>query len=214
MVINKTYPIIVGIGGCSRVGKDTWASFLMEYLLEKSRIPLDIKIFSLASTVKEECKKTVWDKYKLDVFSPRSEEKSLFRDLLVEYCDQKRRETNGQYFIDDLKLRVYQWWSRKNYSPRSIVIVPDIRQKEYFYDEPDFALNHGVFLTLDLIKNNQLVQPANEQERVNYPKLKLLTNRNFVWTSHDFAQLHPNEIKWIRDNSVGSLGDEILQKLD
>ena len=58
------------------------------------------------------------------------------------------------------------------------------------------------------------MQPANEQERVNYPKLKLLTNRNFVWTSHDFAQLHPNEIKWIRDNSVGSLGDEILQKLD
>ncbi|WP_230677510.1 hypothetical protein, partial [Streptococcus pneumoniae] len=87
---NKTYPLIVGIGGCSRVGKDTWATLLSEYLLENSHLPIDVKCFSLASKVKEECKQIVWDKYKLDVFSDNSEQKSTFRHLLVEYCDRKR----------------------------------------------------------------------------------------------------------------------------
>jgi hypothetical protein len=214
MVTNKTYPLIVGIGGCSRVGKDTWATLLSEYLLENSHLPIDVKCFSLASKVKEECKQIVWDKYKLDVFSDNSEQKSTFRHLLVEYCDRKRYETNGQYFINDLKLRVYNWWERKNFSPRSIVIIPDVRQKQYFYDEPDFALRHGVFLTLDLIKGSELVQPANDQEKINYPILKSLTSRNYSWRSIDFSKLHPNERRSVRNNSVGELGSEILAKLD
>ncbi len=210
-----TFPYLIAVSGAARSGKDTFGQFLASYLLRKSKLPLNIKQFSLAACLKEECKQLVQEKHRLDVFSEKTEDKNIFRQTLVDYAEQKRQETKGTYFIDKLKSQIWLWFERKHFSPRSIAIITDVRFKEYQYDELDFIKKNGILIHLTRVNGIEVVLPANDKERLNDPILNLLADFKVTWNDLGINKnTHPRELESLSDIWGKEIGDLILKELD
>ncbi len=210
----KSYPLIIGIGGCIRAGKDTLAKVLTSSLLRNSKLPMDVKSFAFAEPLKEGLKETVRSKYNLDVFTNDTAAKEVFRQDLIDYASEKRILTKGQYFIDNLKSRVFTWWERKNFSPRAIAIITDTRFKEYIYDEIDFVKNHGYLVHIQRIKDNKVLAPTNEKEMKNDPIVQTNSDYHIVWDTFNPESLHENEWPAIEEQYTGEITENILEILD
>jgi hypothetical protein len=152
----------IGVGGVSRAGKDLLASTLkkqLSYLYPDKKIELN----SLANPLKEDCKDFVKQKLGLDVFTNNTEEKTIFRELLVWYGKVKRQQTEGTYWTNLLDEKV------KALKP-DICIVPDIRYFQYKKDEVPWLKSkkrNSFFHIQRLLQDNEVVAPANMDEQIN-----------------------------------------------
>ncbi len=212
---SATFPFLIGVSGTARSGKNTYAQFLSAYLLKNSKLPLNIKEFSLAGCLKEECKQLVQETHRLDVFSEKTEDKNVFRQTLVDYAEQKRRDSKGTYFIDKLKSQIWLWYERKHFSPRSIAIITDVRFKEFEYDELDFVKKHGILIHLSRLNENGILPPANDKERQNDPIIKLFSDFKILWRDLGLNKnTHPRELESLSDIWGEEIGSLILKELD
>jgi hypothetical protein len=170
----------IGIGGVSRAGKDLLALHLKNQLLElypnKS-----ILIKSLATPLKEDCKEFVSNKLGLDVFTNNTEEKTLFRELLVWYGKVKRQQSEGTYWTSLLDEKV------KLEKP-DICIVPDIRYFQYKKDEVPWLKakkKNSFFHIQRLLSNNEVVAPANMDEQINDGIIKKYADQCLLIPTYD-----------------------------
>lgn len=167
--------LYIGIAGVSRSGKDSFAADL-EALIRSYSGKIVYKT-ALATPLKEDCKEFVKKYLNLNVFTDKTEEKSIFRELLVWYGKVKRQQTDGTYWTSLLDERV------KKFSA-DVCIVSDIRYQQYDNDEVNWlkSKQKNILIHLQRIAiNGEIVQPANMDESINDSIIQSHADYKIVW---------------------------------
>ena len=180
-------PLIIGIAGVARSGKDTFASILTNRLNAAGK---SVDKFAFADALKQDCDSFCKEKLGVSAFTQSPEEKLLIRPLLVWYGDAKRKQTNGRYWVDIIDAKVKA-------SAADYCIVTDVRYDFYQRDEISWVKEecrglvvHVSRWTLrndnkhDIIKGSthrQFVPPANDHEKENDPKVKAKADYIVEW---------------------------------
>ena len=191
-------PLIIGIGGCARAGKDTFASILTNRLNAAGR---SVDKFAFADALKQDCDSFCKEKLGISAFTQVPNEKLLIRPLLVWYGDAKRKQSNGRYWVDIIDAKVKA-------SKSDFCIVTDVRYDFYERDEISWVKEdrHGLVVhvsrwsmnpvkvnlmgTIDKIgaypmQQKVFVPPANDHEKENDPKVKAKANHVIEWENVD-----------------------------
>jgi hypothetical protein len=169
-------PLYIGISGVSRSGKDSLA-IEIEKIIRAYIGNVFIYKSSLAQPLKEDCAAFIKNHLNLNVFTDKTEEKSIFREFLVWYGKVKRQQSEGKHWTNLLDERI------KNFQP-DICIVPDIRYQQYRQDEVNWlkSKNRNVLIHLQRIAiNGEIVQPANMDESINDSILQDMADYKIVW---------------------------------
>jgi hypothetical protein len=169
-------PLYIGIAGVSRSGKDSLA-IEIEKIIRSYVGNAFIYKSSLAQPLKEDCCAFIKNYLNLNVFTDKTEEKSIFREFLVWYGKVKRQQSEGKHWTNLLDERV------KNFKP-DICIVPDIRYQQYREDEVNWlkSKTRNVLIHLQRIAiNGEIVQPANMDESINDSILQDMADYKIVW---------------------------------
>jgi hypothetical protein len=189
----------IGIGGVARAGKDSIASALKAKLcnIYPSK---SIEIIPLSAPLKEDCKDFVKNHLDLDVYTNDTNEKSIFRELLVWYGKVKRQQTNGTYWTNLLDVNA----KNKNLD---ICIIPDIRYQQYEKDEVFWlrSKSKNSFIHIERkLPNGDIQPPANIDEKINDNIIRELADKKIV------LDTFLNEEK---DSKFSVIADEIFQTL-
>jgi hypothetical protein len=197
----------LGISGCARSGKNTFADIASKILNDK--YGKTSSIFSLAFYLKRDCKNFVRDKLNFDVFTEITSEKNVIRPLFIWYGDVKRKQTNGRYWIDLLHADIKKSISDVN-------IITDIRYNVYERDEL-FWLKHELNgklvhvskYSLDLDMKKIYVEPKNDHEIFNNPLIKRESDYCIEW-EHVTSEPAINNFK--TNTIVESVIDDLMKK--
>lgn len=185
----KTY---IGISGVARSGKNLFCDISKKIITET--YGLSCSSYALAYYLKNDCKEFIQDKLGLDVFTENTEDKKVFREMLVWYGDVKRKQTQGRYWTEKLQADI-----EKDQS--DVVFITDIRYNFYPRDEVYWIHNDlngwlihvskytygfppdGRRIRSDFANTTQKIwtEPANDHERWNDPKVKLESDFVVEW---------------------------------
>jgi hypothetical protein len=127
------------------------------------------KTYALATQLKHDITFLTEGDFKISAFTKNDEEKKIIRPLLVGYGESWRK-ANPDHWIEILD---------SNLEPRTLAIVTDIR----YENEADYILENQGFL-LNLSRSNldgTFVGPANEEEKLNGPKVKAKASFELCW---------------------------------
>jgi hypothetical protein len=180
----------VGISGVARSGKDSFANILLEILKEKKFNAIKS---SLAEPLKHDCKDFIASKLDLDVWTDKTEEKAIFREMLVWYGKVKRQQSEGKYWTDLLTKRI------EIQSP-DICIVPDVRYLQYPEDEVFWLKEKmkGILIHIERKDiNGDIVPPANMDESINDKLVKDNADYSVTWPTYAPEELSglANDVK-------------------
>jgi len=191
--------IVIGVGGVARVGKNLFCDLLVKQI--KRHYNLHARHFALAYELKMDCRQFIFDKFNIDVFTENTEEKKIFRDMLVWYGDVKRKQSNGRYWIDKINTRIsaeFEWGT----PPLDVAIISDVRYDFYENDEVNWLqkekngqLIHISKYTYGFPTDGRVVKvggqtvnntkiftdPANSHEALNDPKLQKKADYLLQW---------------------------------
>ena len=170
---------VVGIGGCARSGKDTFASILTHKLQQAGR---SVKRIALADPLKSDVNDFLMKNLGISAFTTIPEEKLIIRPMLVWYGDAQRKRTDGRYWVDIAKKTI----DETNYD---YYIITDVRYDVYEKDELYFLKNevNGILchiskFTWDIQWGHKVfVKPANEHEKENDPKIEDAAHHAIKW---------------------------------
>lgn len=186
----------IGVSGVARAGKNLFCDILIKQLDEKYKIKA--KQYSLAYELKMDCKEFIWEKLGLDAFSENTEHKKVFREMLVWYGDVKRKQSNGTYWIQKLETRISKDFENLEENLK-IAIISDIRYDFYELDEVSWIKNkHCPLIHISKYSKitNKFVQPANDHEKINDPKLRAKADYLLEWwdVSENSSGVTQNEL--------------------
>lgn len=191
--------IVIGVSGVARVGKNLFCDLLVKQI--KQQYNLHARHFALAYELKMDCRQFIFDKFNIDVFTENTEEKKIFRDMLVWYGDVKRKQSNGRYWIDKINTRIsaeFEWGT----PPLDVAIISDVRYDFYENDEVNWIqkekngqLIHISKYTYGFPTDGRVVKvggqtvnntkiftdPANSHEALNDPKLQKKADYLLQW---------------------------------
>lgn len=168
--------MIIGISGVARCGKNSFSSFAREYLESKN---FRCDEYAFANFLKSELSEFVRHHYGLDVYSDVTEEKAIFRDLLVAHGSIQRKRTNGSYWLEKVIDEVEVSISDHQF-------ITDVR----FPNEAERIKSlggkviHITRWTSNFIDYKEEYQPANAEEAKNDPLVKAAADYRFSW--YDF----------------------------
>lgn len=185
--------IVIGVGGVARSGKNLFCDLLVKQL--KQQYNLNAAHFALAYELKQDCQQFIRDKFNIDVFTENTEEKKVFRDMLVWYGDAMRKKSNGKYWIDKMNNPLSKEFACGT-PPIDVAIVSDIRYDFYELDEVDWIRKekngpviHISKFTYDPDGPTQIfTQPANSHEAINDPKLQKKADYLLQWKDISYNQ--------------------------
>ncbi len=186
-------PTCVGICGVATAGKDTFFTLLQEYL---SNYGIVSKRFALADSLKDEINPYLKEQFGISAWTKSPEEKKLIRPSLVAHGFVRRQQTQGKYWTKQIEGPLLEAMSKG-----IVPVVTDIRYAEYDEDEVYWIRNFGgklAYITRYEVKSTQdtwpvienvtkfhdqkiFVQPPNEDERRNDPKLRAQANCIIEW---------------------------------
>lgn len=187
----------IGIGGVARSGKDSFANSLLKFLKQDGYNAIRT---SLAEPLKHDCKEFIASKLGLDVWTDKTEEKAIFREMLVWYGKVKRQQTEGKYWTSLLTRKV-------EIEAPEICIVPDVRYLQYPEDEV-FWLKQKMSGVLIHIQrkdvNDDLVPPANMDESINDELVRDNADYQLVWPTVSTENIHllDAEVKKVYDSII------------
>jgi hypothetical protein len=181
----------IGISGVARSGKNLFCDISKKILTEE--YGYKCSSYALAYNLKNDCKEFIQDKLGLDVFTENSEDKKVFRDMLVWYGDVKRKQTEGRYWTEKLQRQMES-------DDSNIIFITDIRYNFYPKDEVHWIQNelngslihvskytygfppHERRVRSEYDKNVKVyIEPANDHERWNDPKVKAAADYCLEW---------------------------------
>jgi len=188
---NSKFHKIIGIAGASRSGKDTLCRSLIRILNEKYNIEAERRSIA-GDLIKKNLRSIIMNSVGIDSFTENTEEKELIRPLLVEYGKLMRNNTKGRYFVENFEV-----------VKEKTLIIPDIRYAEYLKDEIHWIRNEVNGYLIFLEREN--IKDANETEKINNKKLKILSNCCIHWGKLD--ENNESDRKIIDDYSIKILND-------
>jgi len=176
---------VIGLGGVARAGKDTFAGILAVKLQQAGK---SVRRVALAEPLKYQVDDFLVKHLGITAFTPVTEQKTLIRPMLVWYGDAQRKLTNGRYWIDLAKKTI----DESNYD---YYIITDVRYDAYEKDELYFLKNevNGILCHISKYKTvdetqdgcrlieKKFVQPANDHEALNDPKIKKAADHIVEW---------------------------------
>jgi hypothetical protein len=181
----------IGISGVARSGKNLFCDISKKILAEK--YGYKCSSYALAFYLKNDCKEFINDKLGLDVFTENTENKKVFRDMLVWYGDVKRKQTDGRYWTEKLQSDIDK-------DDSDVIFITDIRYNFYPKDEVYWIqkelngkLIHISKYTYGFPSNERRMrpeydknvkvytEPANDHERWNDPKVKVAADYQLEW---------------------------------
>ena len=179
----------IGIGGVAGCGKDTFFQ-LAKQILEKE--DLSIQRLSIADHLKEDLRDFIKDKFDIDPTDCTRSEKDRIRPLLVTYGMLKREGSYGRYWIE----KVDDYIKSLSITRKTLFIVTDLRFSYYEKDETYWLQEQkrGIVIHLsrfeeeinsegEKIKN--FIVPANEEERMHDPLVKVRADYKFQFPTLD-----------------------------
>ena len=181
---------LVGVSGVARSGKNLFCDMVIEELSKQGYVG---KQFALADALKKDCQEFLETKCDLDVYSDDTQQKSLFREYLVWYGDLRRKQTNGRHWIETMDKTI-------NQSKCDVALVSDVRYAHYQNDELGWVLfdHEGLLVHLRRYERTstavmdergnlkmEYIQPPNEHERINDPKLREGAHFKLNWPTVD-----------------------------
>lgn len=116
---------LILLSGCLRSGKNSFADAIQK---ELENLGKSVARLSFAQALKEDCAFEIREKYNLDSFSQKTEEKNIFRHILIRRATENRARTNNSYYADIIKKKL------QNISA-DYVIIDDLRHAESEGDE-------------------------------------------------------------------------------
>lgn len=153
------------LSGVATSGKDEFALQAIEFFKSKG---LKAKRFALADNLKLDMSPFLYDSFGIDIFNCSKEDKEIVRPLLVAFGCAKRKTSQGKYWINFIENDLRH---EEIYGDSDIAIITDIRFAEYEEDEALWASETGTLIHITRIENGAEIQPANEEERRNDPRL-------------------------------------------
>lgn len=187
----------IGIGGVARAGKDSFANSLLSLLKQDGYSAIRS---SLAEPLKHDCKDFISSKLGLDVWTDNTQEKAIFREMLVWYGKVKRQQTQGKYWTDLLTKRV------ETESPE-ICIVPDVRYLQYPEDEVFWLKEKMKGILIHVQRRDihgDIIPPANMDESINDKLVRDNADYQLEWPTvgHEDIHLLDLEVKKVYDSFI------------
>ena len=96
-------PIVIGVGGFARSGKDTFVKIAKKILKESGYSPIKL---AFADAVKEDMDAFLKENYNISAWTDDTEEKKIIRPFLVSHGCGKRLQTEGKYWIDKVNQEI------------------------------------------------------------------------------------------------------------
>ena len=174
---------IVGCGGVSRSGKNSFCDLLQKKL---EIAGLTVKQFALADQLKADLYFLVKNQLNIDVYKCTGKEKLLVRPLMVDWGMIRRIQTNGQFWTGLVEDQI-------NKCQSDVCLVSDIRYDFYTQDEGWWIQEHmkGVLVHIsrydskiwigDAPAIREFIQPPNKEEAENDPKIKARADWRIEW---------------------------------
>jgi len=182
---------MIGISGYARSGKDTFGEALVRIL---QRYGIKAKTYALATQLKIDINFLTEGDFKISAFTKDDEEKKIIRPLLVGYGEAWRK-ADPDHWISVVDC---------NLEPRTLAIITDIR----YENEADYILkNQGFLLNVSRsTSENNFIGPANEEEKLNGPKVKEKSSFNLCWGTMSDQELIDEVVESF---IISILGDKI-----
>ena len=171
--------IVLGICGVSRSGKDLFCQLLIDVLSDEGLIGTR---YALADELKRDLNELTIPKLDIDLLDCRPEEKELLRPMMVEYGRAHRIRSQGTYWTSLIKESI------DDDDVSDVCIVTDIRYDQFKKDEVNWMQKEmgGVLVHIArLDEDNNLIQPPNEDERGEDPKLEAKADHGVVWKTSE-----------------------------
>jgi hypothetical protein len=96
-------PIVIGVGGFARSGKDTFVKIARKILKEHGYSSMKL---AFADALKEEIDPFLVTNYGISAWTDDTEQKKIIRPFLVAHGCGKRQQTNGQYWVDKIDKEI------------------------------------------------------------------------------------------------------------
>jgi hypothetical protein len=164
----------IGVSGVARAGKDSFCNYLFDLIKNDG---FNAKRLALAEPLKNDCKQFIHDKLGLNVWTDNSEEKAIFRELLVWYGKVKRQQTQGKYWTSLLEETAQQL-------KPEVCIISDIRYQQYEEDEVNWLKikKKGILIHVERTDiEGKVVPPANMDETINDSIVKENADYKLSW---------------------------------
>lgn len=181
--------LIIGISGFATSGKDTCASLVHSYL---GHAGLNSKTFSFANALKQDIDDFCTQKIGISAFTTDPLSKTKIRPILISYGQIQRNLSNGTYWIYKVDPQINEFFD----SGGNVAIVPDLRFKEFEYDELDYirSFDDSIVVNVERIDSNNLIKAVHDSENEYY---KILYNESDI------------KIKWQSSNDLVYLNSKI-----
>lgn len=165
-IVTKELPLIFGISGVARCGKDTLGKHLIAKLHKIGFPSLNI---SFASELKRDLDPFLLEKLNISAFTDKTSEKEIIRPLLVCYGTDVCRKLDPDFWINKIEKKV-----KSAISNKVIVVITDVR----YENEAKWIKQNGGFL---IHLSRMGLKPANFQEKVNDPIVKKVSDYRIRW---------------------------------
>jgi len=96
-------PLVIGVAGYARAGKDTFVKVAAKIL---KQLGYTTSTHSFARGLKDDLDEWLKDKYGISAWTDNTEEKQLIRPFLVAHGCGKRIQTQGKYWIDKVDEQI------------------------------------------------------------------------------------------------------------
>lgn len=172
----------IGVSGVARSGKNLFCEIAIKQLSQKG---VKAKQYALAYYLKKDCDEFIKTKLGLDVFTEKTDDKTIFREMLVWYGGVKRKQTEGAYWTSMLQKDIEA-------DDNEVIFVSDIRYDQYPKDEVYWIkevlggyLVHVSKYTYNDWDERVFTEPPNEHEKLNDPLVKLKSDYLLQWKQSD-----------------------------
>jgi len=172
----------IGVSGVARSGKNLFCDIAIKQLSQKG---VTAKQYALAYYLKKDCEEFIRTKLGLDVFTEKTEDKTIFREMLVWYGGVKRKQTDGAYWTSMLQKDMVS-------DNNEVIFVSDIRYDQYPNDEVYWIkevlggkLVHVSKYTYNDWDERVFTEAPNEHEKINDPLVKLKSDYQLQWKQSD-----------------------------
>lgn len=205
MITTKKY---IGISGVARSGKNSFADIMCDIYKERG---ISTRTFALAYYLKNDCEQFIQEKLGLSVWTEKTEEKSIFRPMLIWYGSVKRKQSQGKYWTSTLQKDLEK-------SDAHINIITDVRYSVYVEDEVYWIKNvmKGKLIHIskyDLKGTTKIyTQPDNDHELYNDPIVKQLADVKVEWPTYNVTG-NSSYMAMMADTNLRGIVAETIEKL-
>lgn len=170
--ISKTVPVVIGVAGVARAGKDTLGNGIVKKL-SKQGIPA-IRL-SFATAVKTEIDKIIKMNFRFSAFTEIPKEKELIRPILVAFAEAARKD-DPLFWVKKLKSRI-----ETNIKNGVVSVITDVRFKEEVISIRKMG---GFVVHLKRVGN----KAANLIEKVNDPIVEGMSDYKIKWRNFNLQK--------------------------